>query len=237
MKKIIIQKIFNIIKNSYSQYIIPTLTIICLIFQSFIIFQQTKISKKQLEISNTQSEFERKKEEAAFNLFISEEQSGNSGTNHDLENMYIQSNGKFSRIDSVTFYTYLDIDYYNTDTNYYNTLSFQLDNYYSAKVWNPGDKFNPIRILGSYGNHEKYVNFKHSFEDNKKINCNIRRYVEIKYTDLFNDEKVIYFIVEPIYGARMLEDTEATKSLFHSKPDSVSLFDLTPEYIEERLKD
>lgn len=222
------KKNFKEIKNFLNSFVFPALSIILVFFQSFIIWQQTKISKEQLELSAKQLELERKNEEALFYLYTQQEISGNYGTHYDLENMYIESNGKFTQITSCEFFTYIDIDYYDVEKNDFQKFSYQLSDYYFGTRRRASDKYLPLIIQGTPGNNEKLVSFKYSFPDKKNTSFNIRRYVKLKYVNLFNEDKTVYFFVTPLEGSRIIEYSDETKELFERRMDSITIESLTP---------
>lgn len=82
--------------------------------------------------------------------------------------MYVESNGKFTKIDSCEIFTFIDLHYYDFETNYSNETTYQLSNYFVGVRRRSSDKLNPLIIQGSPGNNEKIASFKYSFKDKKQ---------------------------------------------------------------------
>ena len=158
------------------------------------------------------------------------------GTFAEDEKIMVYNHGNIAyniKVDAVIFF---ELTY--SENNKSRNLRIPISGYYAANIYT-GDSTGLIVSSYDAKNHYKRFNLQNQLYDleettGRTISIDVKRYVKISYTDIFEVDHVEYYFVPIIYGGELLETAEGEK-IFNEYDSEMGkmldINDLTPEVL------
>ncbi len=178
-----------------------------------LLFQANKISDTQVQIMEQQSKIQ--KYQQTPSIFAKVEFVLDPITNkYTNDTLVIYNDGAplhyFSEYSAIFF----EMQYGKKGTEIQKILIPILD--YYQNTFYTGNRIDKIMYLTAQNNNERQINAQNDLMSYANANdyyglLEVKRYLEIKYYDKFNEEHIEYHYIDPIVGGGMIENPPVTK--------------------------